>query len=81
MLKEIKINTVILTILLVLIIAIYLLAENKAHTSFTIIASLTAVKFIAVSFQFMETKKANFFWKILVSLFVIAFLIGVVVLS
>ena len=81
MLKEIKINTIILTILLVLIIAIYLLAENNANTSFTIIASLTAVKFIAVSFQFMETKKANFFWKILVSLFVIAFLIGVVVLS
>lgn len=81
MLKEIKINTIILTVLLVLIITIYLLAENKANTSFTIIASLTSVKFIAVSFQFMETKKANLFWKILVSLFVVTFLIGVFVLN
>lgn len=81
MLKEIKINTIILTILLVLIIAIYLLAENEAHTSFSIIASLTAVKFIAVSFQFMETKKANLFWKILVSVFVVTFLIGAFVLN
>lgn len=81
MLKEIKTNTIILTILLALIIAIYLLAENKSSSSFSIIASLTAVKFIAVSFQFMETKKANLFWKILVSLFVVAFLIGIFVLS
>lgn len=81
MLKEIKINTIILTVLLTLIIAIYLLAENKGNTSFYIIASLTAVKFIAVSFQFMETKKANLFWKILVSLFVAVFLIGVFVLT
>ncbi|MBL1231800.1 MAG: hypothetical protein P1U44_01375 [Vicingaceae bacterium] len=81
MLKEIKINTITLTVLLVLIIAIFLLAENKASSSFSIIASLTAIKFMAVSFQFMETKKTNIFWKILICLFVIAFLIGVSVLS
>lgn len=60
MLKEIKINTIILAVLLALIIAIYLLAENKANSSFSIIASLTAVKFIAVSFQFMGTKKPTY---------------------
>lgn len=81
MLKEIKINTLILTVLLALIIVIFLLAENKASSSFSIIASLTAVKFMTVSFQFMETKKANLFWKILICLFVVAFLIGVFVLN
>ncbi|MDT8412297.1 MAG: hypothetical protein RQ875_07545 [Vicingaceae bacterium] len=80
MLKEIKINTLILTVLLALIIAIYLLAENKANSSFSIIAALTAIKFLAVSFQFMETKKANLLWKILILVFVSAFLIGVLVI-
>lgn len=81
MLKEIKINTIILTVLLSLIIAIYVLAETKTNSSFYIIISLTAVKFIGVSFQFMETKKTNLFWKVLTVAFVTVFLIGVFVLG
>ncbi|HLU83834.1 MAG TPA: hypothetical protein VKZ45_00040 [Vicingaceae bacterium] len=81
MTKEIKLNTFLLVFLIIGIAAIYFLAENGSTNSLFIIGGITAIKFLAVAFQFMETKKANLFWKILVILFVLAFLIGVFVLS
>lgn len=79
MLKEIRTNSIILSILLLLIVASYSLAEIGAKANFSVIGSLSALKFLAVSFQFMETKKANPLWKIVIGLFVITFLIAVFV--
>lgn len=81
MTKEIKLNTVLLVFLIVSIISIYFFAENGSKSSILVISGITAFKFLAVAFQFMETKNANIFWKILTVAFVIAFLIGVLVLG
>lgn len=81
MTKEIKLNTFLLVFLIISITAIYFLAENGSTNSLFIIGGITAIKFLAVAFQFMETKKANLFWKILSVVFIIAYLIGVIVLG
>lgn len=81
MTKEIKLNTFLLVFLIIGIAAIYSLAENGSTNSLFIIGGITAIKFLAVAFQFMETKKANLFWKILSVVFIIAYLIGVIVLG
>ena len=39
-----------------------------------IILGLSILKFLYVSFQFMELKKANIFWKILISTYLLLFL-------
>ncbi|MGG7035143.1 MAG: cytochrome C oxidase subunit IV family protein [Flavobacterium sp.] len=53
-----------LLILLTFITA--LISNTSKFTEFAIglIMAISAIKFILVSFQFMELKKANIFWKI-----------------
>ena len=81
MTKEIKLNTFLLVFLIIGIAAIYSLAENGSTNSLFIIGGITAIKFLVVAFQFMETKKANLFWKILPVIFIIAYLIGIMFLG
>lgn len=81
MIKEIKLNTIVLMLLIASIIAIYFLAENGSTASFYIICGITAIKFLSVAFQFMETKHANLLWKILIGAFVLAFIIGIFTLA
>jgi hypothetical protein len=40
-----------------------------------LIMGISAIKFLLVSFQFMELKKANSFWKVVVLLFWVCFLL------
>ncbi len=44
------------------------------------ILSLGAIKFLGVSFYFMEMKKANIFWKVTISLFLVIFMVVTMVL-
>jgi hypothetical protein len=71
--------TLILLILLTIITAIISVYYNNFQVVTIIILSLSGIKFLAVSFQFMELKKANSFWKILIStlLFVIIGIISI----
>ncbi len=71
--------TLILLILLTIITAIISVYYNNFQVVTIIILGLSGIKFLAVSFQFMELKKANSFWKILIStlLFVIIGIISI----
>jgi len=69
--------TLILLIALTTITAIISGFYNKLEIIYTIILFLSAIKFLAVSFQFMELKRANSFWKVLISIFLIIF-IGII---
>jgi hypothetical protein len=41
----------------------------------TVILILSGLKFLLVVFYFMEMKKANIFWKVLMTIFVISFVL------
>lgn len=69
--------TLILLIALTIITAIVSGFYNKIEIIYIFILCLSAIKFLAVSFQFMELKKANSFWKVLISAFLIIF-IGII---
>lgn len=78
--KEIKLNTIIWILLVVLICASTLFSENGFQNAFLVITGLSVVKFIAVIFQFVETKKAHIVWKLLSFLFVIVYFVGILIL-
>ena len=77
--KNKDIYTLALLILLTIITAIISVNYNNLKIVPIIILGLGGIKFLAVSFQFMELKKANSFWKILIStiLFVIIGIISI----
>lgn len=74
-------NTATLTwiILIVLTITSALLSriENK-YIVFSILI-LSALKFLAVAFQFMEIKKAHVFWKTIIISFIFVFGVGLLI--
>lgn len=74
------ITTLILLISLVLITS--LISTNFTGLVFVsiFILILSAFKFLAISFQFMELNKANSFWKILISTFLVLFVITIYLL-
>jgi len=78
--KEIRKNTWMLIALIVLIVLNYFFAENQMENAVYFIVIVSAVKFLGVTFQFIETKHAHFFWKALSVVFVGIYLIGVLVL-
>ena len=71
--------TLILLILITILTAIISIHYNSLGIVSIIILGLSGVKFLAVTFQFMELKKANSFWKILIPtiLFVIVGIISI----
>jgi len=66
-------NTLIALIILTIITA---LVSNfvELKTGVFFILGLSVIKFLFVSFQFMELKKAHIFWKVLILLFLTAFI-------
>lgn len=46
-----------------------------------IILILSALKFLGIAFQFMEMKKANVFWKILIIGFILIFTTAILIIS
>ena len=79
--KNKDIYTLALLILLTIITAIISVNYNNLKIVLIIILGLSGIKFLAVSFQFMELKKANSFWKILIPaiLFVIIGIITILI--
>ena len=69
--------TLVLLIALTVITSIISGFYNKLGIIYIAILCLSGIKFLAVSFQFMELKKANSFWKILISTFLLVF-IGII---
>jgi len=78
--KEIKQNTILWIALIVLICASMLFSENGYKYSSVIIILLSAVKFLSISFQFIEVKHAHIIWKLVSFLFVIIYLLGYLIL-
>jgi len=78
-----KKDIVTLALLIVLTIITGLVSEN--HQNFkmvnTLILVLSGLKFVLVAFQFMELKKANIFWKVLLMSFLILFIVVVLIIS
>ncbi len=67
-------------VLIVLTIIVAIISEsNMLYTSILIIA-LSIVKFLGVSFYFMELRKSHPFWKLSVLIFVVLFAITVIIL-
>jgi uncharacterized membrane protein YobD (UPF0266 family) len=79
--KEIKLNTIIWVLLVVLICVSTAFAENGFTNAFLIITSLSVVKFLSVMFQFVEVKHAHIVWKLVSILFVLVYFIGILTLS
>jgi len=77
---EIKKNTVLFVVLAVLITLNYFFAENHLENAVYIIVIASSMKFIGVTFQFIEVKNAHVIWKLLSVLFVAIYLIGVLAL-
>ena len=70
--------TLVYGIVLLLTIATAILSKFSIHKTATIsILALSGVKFLLVAFHFMELKKANVFWKVTLSLFLML-LIGII---
>ncbi len=67
-------------ILMILTVTSGLVSQSVAAFVVPVILLLAAFKFIGVAFNFMEMKKANIFWKILIVGYLVAF-IGVVYMA
>ena len=72
MTKTISYTLVILILLTITTALVSNFIDLKVGVYFILL--LSAVKFIYISFQFMELKKANIFWKTIVILYLIIFL-------
>lgn len=72
--------TFIYGILLLLTIVTAILSKFSVHKMAVVsILALSGVKFLLVAFHFMEMKKANAFWKVILSFFLVL-LIGIMAL-
>ncbi|MGB0882071.1 MAG: hypothetical protein ACPGSO_03900 [Vicingaceae bacterium] len=78
--KEIKLNTIVWVLLVVLICLSTLFAENGFQSAYLLIAGLSVVKFLSVIFQFVEVKHAHIIWKLVSILFVLVYFVGILVL-
>ena len=58
-------------LLLTIISALFSSLENKFVV--LLILGLAAIKFLGIAFQFMELKKAHFFWKTTIVIFALIF--------
>ena len=56
------------------IITAFLTKFSINKTAVVAILFFSGIKFLLVAFHFMELKKANAFWKVIVSLFLVVFI-------
>lgn len=72
--------TLVTLIILATLTSIISLNLDRLNFAALIILVLSAFKFLAITFQFMELKKANSFWKILISIYLAFFMIIIYIL-
>lgn len=67
--------TIIWILLLILTITVVFFSTSLVNESYSteVIIFISALKFIAVSFYFMEMKKAHIFWKISIFIYLLFF--------
>jgi len=78
--KEIYINTISWIILIALILASFTIAETHNSQLFLVIILLSVIKFLTITFQFVEVKNAHFIWKLTSILLITSYIIGVLIL-
>ena len=68
-----------LSLLIILTILTAFFSNNYSSFKYItfIILALSAIKFLLVAFNFIELKKANFFWKFLVIIY-LSFFVGII---
>ena len=71
-----KIVTTTWIILIILTISSALIFKLDGSYVTTVILILSALKFLGISFQFMEMKKAHMAWKTIIISFIIVFVMG-----
>ncbi|GAA3564292.1 cytochrome C oxidase subunit IV family protein [Snuella lapsa] len=71
-----KIATTTWIILIILTISSALIFKLDGSYVTIIILILSALKFLGISFQFMEMKKAHMAWKTIIISFIIVFVMG-----
>ena len=74
-----KTNTIVWIALIILISLSYFFSESGIKNAAYIISIASIIKFLSVSFQFMEAKKANRLWQLILASFTIIYLIAVFV--
>jgi hypothetical protein len=68
-----KQNTITWLVLMVLTVIAGLVSSSSITYLVPVIILLASLKFIGVAFSFMEMKKANLFWKVLILAYLIVF--------
>lgn len=71
--KRKDILTLVILILLTIITGLFSQFYSELKMVSSVILVLSGIKFLLVAFQFMELKKANVFWKILLTSYLILF--------
>ena len=81
MVKTVKNKPKLITaIQLIILISVSYFFSDANYTNAVIFISIASIiKFISVSFQFMEAKKANNFWKFLMTIFAASYFIAILV--
>ncbi len=72
--------TLVTLIILATLTSIISLNLDRLNFAALIILVLSAFKFLVITFQFMELKKAHSFWKILISIYLAFFMIIIYIL-
>jgi len=75
-----KLNTIVWILLVVLICLSTMFAENGFESAYILIAGLSVVKFLSVISQFVEVKHAHVVWKLVSTLFVVVYFLGIIIL-
>ncbi len=75
--KELKLNTITWILLVALIILSTIFSEKGLTSAYILIMVFAVIKFLAVTFQFVEVKGAHLAWKFVSVLFVAVYFIGV----
>lgn len=73
--KEIKLNTIVWTVLVTLIVLSSIFAETHFKYAYILIIAFAIVKFLSISFQFIEVKNAHLIWKITALFFIFIYFI------
>jgi len=78
--SEMKLNTIVWVVLVLLIMVSTIFSANKLESAYLLITAFAVFKFLIVIFQFVEVKHAHPLWKALSVLFVLIYFLTVIVL-
>lgn len=76
MYKELKFNSVAWIVMVFLILLGYFVSENNSYKTATFIGLISIIKFLIISYQFMEVKNAHVVWKVLIVIFGLIFILS-----